>query len=191
MATAMASRRRRSCRPWWAHGQWAPGGWPHPRRRARRHHALLSDQHGDLAHARPQSARSLDRAARARASIVRQRRTAADSRSTRTTWASCEALCPRIRKTTWRNDAPARRPEPSSPMRASHVPNVRDRRPAELRRPGHSPTRHDKLALVVRPRRMIGAIWSGKIAGNSGRLPVRSCGARNQSRIAAWPFVRL
>jgi hypothetical protein len=38
---------------------------------------------------------------------------------------------------------------------------------------------------------MIGAIWSGKIAGNSGRLPVRSCGARNQSRIAAWPFVRL
>ena len=40
------------------------------------------------------------------------------------------------------------------------------------------------------PTRMIGAIWSGKIAGNSGSLPVRSCGARNQSRIAAWPLVK-
>jgi hypothetical protein len=39
------------------------------------------------------------------------------------------------------------------------------------------------------PRRTIGAIWSGKMPGNSGRLPVRSLRARNRSRIAAWPFV--
>ena len=37
-------------------------------------------------------------------------------------------------------------------MRASDVANVRDRRAAELRRSGHSPTRHDKLALAVRRR---------------------------------------
>ena len=41
------------------------------------------------------------------------------------------------------------------------------------------------------PTRTIGAIWSGKMPGNKGRLPVRSCPARNQSRIAAWPLVRL
>jgi hypothetical protein len=38
--------------------------------------------------------------------------------------------------------------------------------------------------------RTIGAIWSGKRPGNSGRLPVRSCLARNQSRMAAWPLVK-
>jgi hypothetical protein len=37
----------------------------------------------------------------------------------------------------------------------------------------------------------IGANWSGKIDGKSGRLPVWSCLARTQSRIAAWPLVRL
>ena len=39
----------------------------------------------------------------------------------------------------------------------------------------------DELGVVVR-------IWSGKIPGNSGRLPVRSWRARNQSRIAACPW---
>ena len=34
------------------------------------------------------------------------------------------------------------------------------------------------------PRRMIGASWSGKIAGNGGRFPVRSCFALNRSRMA-------
>jgi hypothetical protein len=33
--------------------------------------------------------------------------------------------------------------------------------------------------------------WSGRIPGNRGRLRVRSCRARNQSRIADWPLVGL
>jgi|ERR1700733_3353621 hypothetical protein len=37
--------------------------------------------------------------------------------------------------------------------------------------------------------RTIGAIWSGKIAGNDGRLPVRSCRTRKSPRIAACPLV--
>src|SRR5271166_3727453 len=35
-------------------------------------------------------------------------------------------------------------------MRALDVTNVRDRRAAKLRRPGHSPARHDEFALAVR-----------------------------------------
>jgi hypothetical protein len=38
--------------------------------------------------------------------------------------------------------------------------------------------------------RTIGANWLGKMPGNSGRLPVRSCLAWKQSRIAAWPLVK-
>jgi hypothetical protein len=41
------------------------------------------------------------------------------------------------------------------------------------------------------PRRTIGAIWSGKIPGNCGRLPARSCFTLNKSRIADWPLVKL
>ena len=37
----------------------------------------------------------------------------------------------------------------------------------------------------------LAAIWSGKIPRNTGKSPVRSCRARNRSRIAAWPLVRL
>jgi len=37
--------------------------------------------------------------------------------------------------------------------------------------------------------RTIGAIWSGKMPGKEGRLPVRSCCTRNSPRIAAWPLV--
>src|SRR5580704_11887754 len=37
--------------------------------------------------------------------------------------------------------------------------------------------------------RTMGAIWSGKIAGKEGRLPVRSFWTRNTPRIAAWPLV--
>src|SRR5271165_2187406 len=36
-------------------------------------------------------------------------------------------------------------------MQALDVTNVRDRRAAKLRRPGHSPARHDEFALAVRP----------------------------------------
>ena len=47
----------------------------------------------------------------------------------------------------------------------------------------------------MRPRqdaqRRLGASWLGKIAGKSGRLPVRSYFARKRSRIADWPLVRL
>ncbi len=39
--------------------------------------------------------------------------------------------------------------------------------------------------------RMIGAIWSGKIAGRGGRLPARSRLTANRSRIACWPLVTL
>ena len=35
-------------------------------------------------------------------------------------------------------------------MRALDVTNVRDRRAAKLRRPGHSPARHDEFALAIR-----------------------------------------
>jgi hypothetical protein len=40
------------------------------------------------------------------------------------------------------------------------------------------------------PTRTMGASWSGKIAGKSGRLPVRSYFAAKRSRMADWPFVR-
>ena len=48
-----------------------------------------------------------------------------------------------------RDDAAAPLAEPSPPVRAFHVADVRYRRAAELRRPGHSPARHDELALAV------------------------------------------
>jgi hypothetical protein len=39
--------------------------------------------------------------------------------------------------------------EPPPPMRAADIANVGDWRAAELRRPWHAPTRHNKLALAV------------------------------------------
>jgi hypothetical protein len=42
-----------------------------------------------------------------------------------------------------------RLPEPSAPVRTPNVADVCDRRAAELRRAGHSPARHDKLALAL------------------------------------------
>ena len=38
--------------------------------------------------------------------------------------------------------------------------------------------------------RTTGAIWSGKMPGRGGRLPVVSRMARAMSRMAAWPLVR-
>jgi hypothetical protein len=40
--------------------------------------------------------------------------------------------------------------EPSAPVRARDVADVRDRLATELRRSRHSPTRRDELALAVR-----------------------------------------
>ena len=82
------------------------------------------------------------------------------------------------------HDAVARLSEPPSPMWAPDVADVRDRRAAELRRTRHSPARHDKLAFAVRANADERRHLVGKMSGNSGRLPVRSCRARNQSRIA-------
>src|SRR5271166_5614541 len=39
--------------------------------------------------------------------------------------------------------------------------------------------------------RMIGAIWSGKMADRGGRLPARSCLTANRSRMADWPLLTL
>ena len=50
-----------------------------------------------------------------------------------------------------RHDAAVSLAEPSAPVRASDVADIRDRRAAELRRPRHAPAGHNKLALAVRP----------------------------------------
>ena len=47
-----------------------------------------------------------------------------------------------------RDNAAARLPEPSAPVRARDVSNIRHRLTAELRRPRHAPSRHDKRALA-------------------------------------------
>ena len=85
------------------------------------------------------------------ASIARRSRTAADPRSEREPHRRLARLRVRVFAERCRRDnAPARWPEPSPPMRASDVADIRDRRAAELRRAGHSPPRHDKLTLAVR-----------------------------------------
>ena len=83
-------------------------------------------------------------------------------------------------------------PEPSAPVRASDVADVRDRRAAELRRSGHAPARHDKLALAVRPVRTIGASWSGKIPETAaGCRCDRAARETNRgSRLGLWSDCR-
>jgi hypothetical protein len=48
-----------------------------------------------------------------------------------------------------RDNAAIPRAEPSAPMRAAHVADVRHRCAAVLRRAGHAPARHHELALAV------------------------------------------
>jgi hypothetical protein len=61
-------------------------------------------------------------------------------------------------------------------LKISQVADVRDWLAAELRR---------SSSIVNDQRELI-----GEDARESGRLPVRSCLARNQSRMAAWPLVK-
>ncbi len=49
------------------------------------------------------------------------------------------------------DDAAAALAQPSAPIRALHVPNIRDRRAAELKWTWRPPTRHDEFALAVNP----------------------------------------
>jgi len=99
------------------------------------------------------------------------------------------AWCRRTRKTSRRNDAPARWPEP---RRQWGFPTLRMfviGAPPNCGGPGIPQRAMTSSRSPSGPLRTIGASWSGKIAGNNGRLPVRSRGARNQSRIAAWRLV--
>jgi hypothetical protein len=80
--------------------------------------------------------------------------------------------------------------QPSSPVRLLTLRMFVTGLAAILRRSRHAPAREDEFAFAIRFLRTIGANWSGKIEGKSGRLPVRSCCARNQSRMAAWPLVK-
>jgi hypothetical protein len=86
-----------------------------------------------------------------------------------------------------REGAPLKPPfwsEPSLPLHPGQ--GRRRRRPFRLR-----PIDLGRQFHAGRHQRTIGAIWLGKMPGSSGKFPVRSCLVRNQSRIAAWPLVRL
>jgi len=102
-----------------------------------------------IVHGLPRWARSSARADHAKASIGQRRRSAAGPLSRRTISASCAASCPGIRKTTLRGRCSGSSCRATAPMRACDVANVGHRLSAVLRRAGHSPTRHDKLALAV------------------------------------------
>ena len=108
----------------------------------------------------------------------------------------------RTRSAAWRGARRTRRS--SSPARRSGTPASASRassRSARLRTLviGRAPG----FATGGKPQRIIassrspsravrttGAIWSGKMPGSGGRLPVVSRMARAISRIAAWPLVR-
>ena len=87
---------------------------------------------------------------------------------------------------------PARRPcgpkRPQARSPAARLGRWRTSGGMDSRRTRGVRVRTAELSALTRT---MGAIWSGKIPGNSGRLPVRSFRTRNQSRIAAWPLVRL
>ena len=91
------------------------------------------------------------------------------------------------------DDAAISPAQPSSPMRTVDVANVRDRRASELGWSGHSPTRHDKLALAVGAdpddrRDLIPGRSRGKAAGcprghaSRGRGRERPIGLRSGCR---------
>ena len=107
----------------------------------------------------------------------------------RTISGSCGASCRRIRRTMSRHEAAVPRRKPAAPMRARDVADVGHRLAAKLQWPRHAPARHNQFALtlhaVAHDRRKL----VGKDSGNTGRLPVLSCAARNRARIAAWPLV--
>jgi hypothetical protein len=64
-----------------------------------------------------------------------------------------------------RHGAAASTAEPSLPVRACDVADVRDRLATKLRRSGHAPARHDQLALTIHAvahdrRKLVGEDYS-------------------------------
>jgi hypothetical protein len=80
------------------------------------------------------------------------------------------------------DDAPASNAEPSPPVRAHHVADVRRWLAAVLWRSRHAPTGEDQLAATSL-KRTIGANWSGKIPGNRAGCP---CGHGLRKTNRGW-----
>ena len=82
-------------------------------------------------------------------------------------------------------------PEPSPPVRALHVADVRDRLAAELRRPGHAPSGHDELALAVCADADDRRHLVGEDRRQRRQVASAIVLAAKRSRIADWPLVTL
>lgn len=82
------------------------------------------------------------------------------------------------------------RPGPPQAGKGERWTLLAQRKPGTLGGEGR-PQRSMASSRSPAPLRTTGAIWSGKMPGSGGKLPVRSTAARNASRIAASPALTL